>query len=181
MTPEGMLKTVHSFRGKVDGSGPGGLVQATDGNFYGATSGGGANGYGTIFKMTPAGTLTPLHSFDGADGSDPVGLAQATDGNFYGTTLNGGTYGQGTVFTITPAGTLTTLYNFCSQPGCTDGIVPGAAPVQATDGNFYGTTTRAGANWDGTVFSLSVGLGPFVETSSTLAWLGSASLSWDTI
>ena len=66
-------------------------MQATDGNFYGTTAAGGANGNGTVFKITPSGTLTTLHSFDGTDGSNPIaGLVQATDGNFYGTTATGG-------------------------------------------------------------------------------------------
>jgi uncharacterized repeat protein (TIGR03803 family) len=63
------------------------------------------NGCGTVFKITPAGTLTTLHRFDRTDGEMPYGeVVQATDGNFYGTTLNGGAYGGGTVFKITPSG-----------------------------------------------------------------------------
>ena len=101
-----------------------------------------------------------------------AGLVQATDGNFYGTTLVGGTNFDGTVFKITPSGTLTTLYSFCSQSGCTDGGVPQAGLVQATNGNFYGTASEGGvrcrtsdgpAEGCGTVFSLSLGLGPFVQ------------------
>src|SRR5437773_1023085 len=95
----------------------------------------------------PAQTFTVLHNFDGTDGGNPeAGLVQATDGNFYGTTFFGGADGQGTVFKITPSGTLTTLYSFCSQSGCADGLEPAAALVQATDGNFYGTTIGGGAN-----------------------------------
>ena len=101
---------------------------------------------GTVFKITPSGTLTTLHSFDGTDGANPyAGLVQATDGNFYGTTSSGGANGDGTVFKITPSGTLTTLYSFCSQSGCTDGANPDAGLVQATNGNFYGTTLDGGA------------------------------------
>ena len=76
----------------TNGSGPTGvLVQGTDGNFYGTTSGGGAIGYGTVFKITPGGKLTTLHSFDCTDGANPnAGLVQGTDGNFYGTTSIGG-------------------------------------------------------------------------------------------
>jgi uncharacterized repeat protein (TIGR03803 family) len=55
---------------------------------------------------------------------------------------------------ITPSGTLTTLYSFCSKGGCSDGSYPGAGLVQATDGNFYGTTSDGGTNSDGTVFRL---------------------------
>jgi uncharacterized repeat protein (TIGR03803 family) len=93
-----------------------------------------------------------------------AGLVQATDGNFYGTTYYGGasdkcSLGCGTVFKMTPAGTLTTLHSFDG----TDGDGPSAGLLQATNGNFYGTTYYVGASGDGTVFSVSVGLGPFVE------------------
>jgi uncharacterized repeat protein (TIGR03803 family) len=102
---------------------------------------------------------------------------QATDGNFYGTTSVGGAdgtcdppYGCGTVFKITSAGELTTLHTFNG----TDGAYPFGALLQATDGTFYGTTPDGGAknNSSGTVFSLSVGLGPFVETLPTSGKVG---------
>ena len=143
--PAQTLTTLHSFD-STDGAYPwAALVQATDGNLYGTTQEGGANGYGTVFKITPSGTLTTLHSFDITDGASPqAGLVQATDGNFYGTTLGGGANGVGTVFKITPSGTLTTLYSFCSESGCTDGYGLVAGLVQATDGNFYGTTQVGG-------------------------------------
>jgi uncharacterized repeat protein (TIGR03803 family) len=177
ITPSGTLTTLYSFcsqSGCTDGENPyAGLVQATDGNFYGTTVGGGANGDGTVFRITPTGALTTLYSFDITDGeTPPAGLVQATDGNLYGTTAYGGANGGGTIFQITPSGTLTTLYNFCSQSGCTDGQNPWAGLVQATDGNFYGTTNGGGANNDGTVFSLSVGLGRFVETRRTYGEVG---------
>ncbi len=145
ITRRGALTTLYSFcTNWIDCPGaaafPGRLVQGTDGNFYG-TAGGGAYGRGTIFKITPAGTLTTLYSFCAqktcADGSSPNGVIQGTDGNFYGTTEYGGAYGHGTVFKITPNGVLTTLHSFCSQTGCPDGGGPGGL-IQATDGNFYG-------------------------------------------
>jgi uncharacterized repeat protein (TIGR03803 family) len=188
ITPGGKLTTLHSF-GLYDPDGyypSAGLVQATDGNFYGTTSGGGipgtetqvvpdqGPGFGTVFKITPGGTVTTLFTFDLGDGASPSGLVQATDGNFYGTTYEGGFYFGGTVFKITPGGTLSTLHSFCSQTNCTDGSNPNAGLVLATDGNFYGTTTNAGANNDGTVFSLAVGLGPFVETLPTSGEVGAA-------
>src|SRR5208282_798030 len=91
-----------------------GLVQAADGAFYGTASSGGTNGgWGTVFRLTAAGTLTPLHSFNYEDGAYPVGgLVQATEGNLYGTTSQGGIGGQGTVFQITTDGRLTTLLWF---------------------------------------------------------------------
>jgi len=195
ITPSGALTTLYSFcsgyylsGAKIecaDGMAPsfyGSLVQGTDGNFYGTTTWGGANdlcrlsayivGCGTVFKITPSGTLTTLYSFCSqsgcTDGSQPdAGLVQATDGNLYGTTSSGGAHGFGSVFKITPGGTLTALYSFGSQTNCADGNSPFAPLVQDTDGNFYGTTLGGGANYDGTVFSLSVGLGPFVKTQPT--------------
>ncbi len=172
ITPGGTLTTLYSFcaqPGCADGGNPyAGLVQASDGNFYGTTFGRGANGYGTVFKSTPSGALTSLYSFcaqaNCADGQYPyAGLVQGTDGNFYGTTPEGGGGAYhlgGTVFKVTPSGTLTTLYNFCSLPGCADGDSAHAALVQATDGNFYGTTGGGGAycipnSGCGTVFKIT--------------------------
>ncbi len=130
-----------------------GVIQASDGSFYGTTSQGGAADFGTIFKLDAAGTLTTLHSFTGGgDGAYPyTGLMQAADGSFYGTTTYGGTAGAGTVFKLDEAGTLTTLHSFT---GGGDGAHPGAELIQATDGNFYGTTSQGGASAGGTVFKI---------------------------
>ncbi len=157
ITAAGTLSTLHMFMGN-DGDHPafGGLVQATDGNFYGTTATGGPNGDGVIFRINAAGKGTILHSFNGTDGITPNGLLQGTDGNFYGTTFMGGAGGGGTVFQITSAGTLTTLYSFCvSGNPCADGVNPGDRLVQATDGNLYGVTPSGGANGSGTIFSIS--------------------------
>ena len=142
-----IFTTLYSFcsqPGCTDGDGPeGGLVQATDGNFYGTTYEGGVNSYGlgTVYRITPGGTLTTLYSFCSVssggyctDGDEPFGsLTQATDGDLYGTS-HGGIHGDGTVFKITLSGTLTTLHAFTDKE---DSPVGGL--VQATDGNFYGT------------------------------------------
>jgi uncharacterized repeat protein (TIGR03803 family) len=196
ITPEGALTTLYSFCALAtcaDGGGPSALVQATDGNFYGTTTAGGRPAYecppsgadygcGTVFKLTPGGVLTTLYSFcaqsNCADGAFPgyggagAGLVLGSDGNFYGTTSVGGANNLGTIFEITPRGRLTTLYNFCSQTNCTDGAYPTSGLLQATNGNFYGTTESDGANNDGTIFSLSVRLGPFVETNPTSGKVG---------
>lgn len=163
LTPS--LITLYSFcaqSGCTDGSYPlGGLVQATSGSLYGTTEEGGANGnYGTVFKISSAGALTTLYSFCAqsgcTDGSYPLaGLVQGTDSNLYGTTMGGGANGAGTVFKLTSAGVLTTLYSFCAQSGCTDGSQPYAGLIQATNGNFYGTTEGGGANDSGTVFEIT--------------------------
>lgn len=173
ITPSGTLTTVYSFcaqSGCPDGELPGGLMLATNGDLYGVTSYGGAHGNenrgGTVFKITPGGTLTTLHNFCAKkqcnDGENPESLVQASNGNLYGTTLNGGAYGHGTLFEMTPKGALTTLYNFCSpQSGCADGAFPEGSLVQATDGNLYGTTYGGGYNHTiytgGTVFKVTPG------------------------
>jgi uncharacterized repeat protein (TIGR03803 family) len=174
---EAGLTTLHTFHGAPGGGFPvGGLVQATNGNFYGTTTTGGGNlSGGTVFQITAAGKLTTIYSFcakpDCTDGSAPLAtLIQATDGNLYGTTYHGGTNntscnsGCGTIFRITTAGKLTTLYNFCSQSLCADGSQPEGGLVQDTNGSFYGTTFYGGTVDVGTVYSLSVGLAPFVRT-----------------
>ncbi len=152
ITPTGTLTTLHSFAG-TDGSGSeGGLMLATDGNFYGTTYAGAANGDGTIFRITPAGTLTTLHTFSGSDGRNPASaMVQGTDGNFYGTTNFGGTRDDGTVFKMTAAGALTTLHSFDHK----DGFIPNGGLVQATSGNFYGTTIYGGTGNYGTVFKMT--------------------------
>ena len=180
LTPSGTLTTLYSFCSQAsctDGNQPNaGVIQGIDGNFYGTTEYGGANqsafggiGGGTVFKLTPSGTLTTLYSFCGQanciDGERLfAGVIEGTDGNFYGTTWEGGANNSGTVFELTPSGELTILHSFCSQAGCTDGAYPYASLIQASDGNFYGTTFYAGTGrlprhhlslGDGTVFELT--------------------------
>ena len=104
ITPDGAFSLLYTFCSQAncnDGHGPGVLIQATDGNFYGMTSYGGSDGIGTIYRISSSGQFTKLHDFTGADGSDPYwNLLQATDGNFYGTTTTGGSGGYGTVFRL---------------------------------------------------------------------------------
>jgi uncharacterized repeat protein (TIGR03803 family) len=176
ITPGGTFTSLHSFDGTDGDYLYAGLVQATNGNFYGVTYLGGTAKYGTVFEITPGGTLTTWQNFDFTDGGEPLGaLVQATDGNLYGTTSAGGTTGAGTIFEMTPAGTLTTLYSFCSLSQCMDGKIPEAGLIQGTNGDFYGTTIGGGAGGtegDGTVFSFATGLHPFVETQPTAGKVG---------
>lgn len=167
LTSTGALTILYTFCSQpncVDGAGPSGLLQAGDGNFYGTTQGGGANQFGTVFKLSPGGGFTTLFSFNNANGSSPYGaLVQGVDGSLYGTTYLGGAHGGGTVFKITTGGSLTTLYGFCAQANCADGNNPYTALVQALDGNFYGTTLAGGSSSSctgcGTVFKINpVGL-----------------------
>jgi uncharacterized repeat protein (TIGR03803 family) len=158
--PAQTYTVLHSFA-IADGENPyATLVQGTDGNLYGTTAAGGANHKGTIFKISPSGTLTRLYSFcslaNCADGEDPTtGVIQATNGDFYGTTAEGGTNGDGTVFKISQSGAFTTLYSFCSQTNCADGERPNAGLLQAANGDLYGTTANGGANGDGTIFVIT--------------------------
>jgi uncharacterized repeat protein (TIGR03803 family) len=167
ITPSGKLTTLYSFcsaSGCTDGANPyAGLVLATNGNFYGTTLFGGVNNYGTIFEITPNGTLTTLYSFCSksgcTDGSGVIApLVQATNGSFYGTTCEAGCYGAGgygTVFEFTAGGKLMTLHTFCSLSGCTDGAYPTAGLVLAANGNLYGTTANGGPTDWGTVFEIT--------------------------
>jgi uncharacterized repeat protein (TIGR03803 family) len=180
ITPGGKVTTLYSFCSRYDcpdGLAPiAELVQSTDGNFYGTTVAGGANGQGTIFKITPAGELTTLYSFCAqgfpcTDGAQPAAvLVQGTNRNYYGTTTAGGTGAfsgcapyncGGTVFEITPSGKLTTLYSFCSQMNCTDGEEPTTGLVQGSDSNYYGTTYFGGtdqcSSGCGTIFKVTPG------------------------
>lgn len=164
---DGSYRILHSFGGAI-GEGDtlsSALVLARDGNFYGVTSSGGANrcdpsreggSCGTIFKLTPDGTLTTLQSFGGTPsaGVQPNGpLVQTLDGAFYGTTSLGGTYGRGTVFRLGVDGTLTTVYSFGATGS--DPSSPQGSLVQGMDGALYGTTPSGGTGY-GTAFRLDL-------------------------
>ena len=165
MTQSGTLTTLYNFCSQpncADGATPSALLlQATDGAFYGTTYYGGSGcnitgGCGTVFKITPSGTLTTLYSFclhtGCPDGWHPkASLVQGFDGNLYGTTSAGGPYTDGTIFKMTTAGALTTLHSLYYN---TDGSVPSAL-VQATDGNFYGTAYYGGTDQSGTIFEIT--------------------------
>ena len=157
ITSAGVLTTIHNFNGADGSNAYGQLVQGSDGNFYGTTSAGGSDGGGTVFKITPSGTLTTLYSFcqqlSLRGRTFPyAGLVAGTDGNFYGTTLGGGAHGSiGTVFKITPSGVLTTLHSFDTS----DGSNPYAPLVLGSDGNFYGTVSGGGAHACGAIFKIT--------------------------
>jgi uncharacterized repeat protein (TIGR03803 family) len=156
ITPAGVETLLYSFTGGADGGQPqAALIQASDGNFYGTTIGGGTSGQGTVFKITSSGFESVLYSFTGGgDGGVPqAGLVQGVDGNFYGTTAGGGASGEGTVFSITSTGVETVLHSFAG--GAADGNHPYAALIQGGDGSFYGTTAGGGASSQGTVFKIT--------------------------
>jgi uncharacterized repeat protein (TIGR03803 family) len=154
ITPSGTFNVIHNMNYSADGGNSrGSLMLNSDGNFLGVASTGGANAYGTIFKLTPAGTLTVLYPFTYAtDGGNPWGaLVKGSDGNFYGTAANGGANGDGTIFKISLAGKFTNLVNF---NGANLGKNPSESLIRGTDGAYYGTTSDGGKYGYGTVFKI---------------------------
>jgi uncharacterized repeat protein (TIGR03803 family) len=158
----GVMLWYYSFTCGNDGAFPyGGLLQASDGNYYGTTLRGGSSTWGVVFKLDQQGNVSTLHTFNYLDGADPFGgLTQGTDGNLYGTTSSGGSSANpaGTLFQINTSGVFKVLYSFGQA-----GKAPYAPLVQQTNGNFYGTTNGGGQYGYGTVFKLDMGLGPFVS------------------
>jgi large repetitive protein len=145
------LQSLFAFSG-VNGASPyAGLIQALDGLFYGATAYGGANGFGSVFRIDASGALTTLHDFTGEDGAYPYGrLVQATNGAFYGTTAFGGPGGYGSVYHMDGSGVVTMLHAF----DYSDGASPYAGLLEANDGWLYGTTSEGGFTGYGTVFRI---------------------------
>ena len=155
---------LHDFDCSVEGCQPTYpeiLAQGRDGNLYGTTDAGGTSRMGTVFKITPGGTITTLYNFSGLDGQNPDGgLILGNDGNFYGTTRFGGANNLGTVFKITPAGVLTTLHSFSGS----DGSEPRPGLVLGKNGSFFGTTCGFNAPW--TAYSITPS-GTFKTINST--------------
>jgi uncharacterized repeat protein (TIGR03803 family) len=156
-----------------DGEYPdGGVIRDSAGNLYGTAYMGGADNYGTVFKV-PAGSsaATAIASFtidsDGTNhGQYPhSNLVMDSSGNLYGTTYEGGAKGLGTVFEVTTTSTtVTTLASFDGK----NGEYPYVGMAMDASGNFYGTTEQGGPINGGTVFQLStqslVTLSPETDT-----------------
>jgi uncharacterized repeat protein (TIGR03803 family) len=140
VSSKGTFSTLYSFTGFGGPAPP--PIQGADGNFYGTFYG----NENTAYKITPSGAFTSLGP---TPGGSTAPLLLATDGNFYGTTMNGGTQDLGTIFRMTPDGISTIIFDNFSYR---NGAVPYAPIMQASDGNFYGTTYRAGVNKDGVAF-----------------------------
>jgi uncharacterized repeat protein (TIGR03803 family) len=155
ITPAGVPTLLYTFTGFDDGSVPyAPPIEGRDGNFYGTTEIGGTFHAGTIYKITRAGALTTIHSFDNVHGAQPIGpLVLGTDGAFYGTTVSGGPANAGTVFKITASGQFTVLHYFHGP----DGFDPSSLLVQGKDGAFYGTGYSGGAQGTGNVFRITAG------------------------
>jgi len=164
LTLDGQLTTLYTFctvSPCLDGQDPVGIIQAADGNFYGATFSAGQFNAGTLFKMTPAGEFSVVHNFctlaDCADGQWP-GFApiQGSDGNLYGTTGYGGKADAGILYDLTPSGSFNVVHTFlCYLTTCNRGGDP-IAVVQDPAGNLFGTTEFGGINDDGTIFEITV-------------------------
>ena len=165
VTPDGVMTTLVEFTGDGTsnrGANPNSFLSILGGNFYGATTAGGASNNGTLFQMTPGGALTTLVEFTGITGANrgatpSSSLTLGGDGNFYGTTLIGGSNNLGSVFRLTPGGTLTTLVDFTGNGANNRGSVPYASLVLGNDGNLYGTTSQGGATGVGTIFRMTTG------------------------
>ncbi|MFZ0479352.1 MAG: choice-of-anchor tandem repeat GloVer-containing protein [Terriglobales bacterium] len=159
LTPSGTYSTLYTFCSApncADGNEPlGGVILDKLDNLYGTTKFGGANGLGIVFKLTPSGTETVLHSFDanGEDGFYPeAGVILDSKDNIYGTTTLGGKIGVGSVFEVTASGTETILYSFAAGA---DGFSPYASLVFDKKHNLYGTTAYGGSYGSGTVFEVT--------------------------
>jgi uncharacterized repeat protein (TIGR03803 family) len=163
VTPEGVETVMYSFcalSGCADGLAPlSGLARDQEGNLYGVTFEGGAYSLGTVFKLSPNGNETVLHSFQGGtDGLYPEGgLVTDSHGILAGTTFFGGGGGYGTVFKITTDGAESVIYAFCTKQNsqlCTDGQSPSTTLLLDKSGNIYGTTYAGGPYDMGTVFRI---------------------------
>jgi uncharacterized repeat protein (TIGR03803 family) len=173
LTSAGTYQVLHNFclTGSCpEGSIPNTIVQDAKGNFFGTTLSGGSFIAGTAFEITPTGTYKVLHNFSASGIGEAQALTLGSDGNLYGMTGGGfpfeGGDGLGSIFEISPAGKFTSLYTFCGCGDPTSGYNPEGTLSQGTDGNFYGTTIFGGTSGEnfGTVFKLSKGLSPLVET-----------------
>jgi uncharacterized repeat protein (TIGR03803 family) len=152
MTPLGVVTVLHAFDLATEGRPASILVESAGGDMFGTTSSdnGPVPGVSTVFKMTPAGAVSVLHVLDGFG---PTALTRASDGNLYGATRSGGTDLHGTIFRVTDTGVYTLLYEFAQSP---DGSFPTDRPIQAADGNLYGTTTMGGPSGAGTLYTISL-------------------------
>jgi uncharacterized repeat protein (TIGR03803 family) len=144
LTSSGTFTTLHMFTGPAECHG---LVEGTDGNFYGSSQSGGASNLGVVFKMTSAGGVTVLHSFPGSIEQWATGIWFKLRTETSGVTLNGGTNGAGVIFKITSTGTYTLLYNFPNTGNLSTGTFPYSSLIQAPNGLLYGLTGNVGGPW----------------------------------
>jgi uncharacterized repeat protein (TIGR03803 family) len=162
MTTAGGVTDLYSFCQQsscTDGSEPNpGILLGSDGNLYGTTESGGTSNSGIFFKVTLGGKLTTLYNFSCPNctgGQKPNGVLQVSSGNFYGTSSEGGDTGSGAIFELTPSGQYRVFHSFCLLQNCVDGAGPISAPIQASNGNLYGTTRFGGVQGVGVVYEIT--------------------------
>jgi uncharacterized repeat protein (TIGR03803 family) len=150
--------------GAAPGSVPHALVLHADGNFYGVAQAGGSGGNGTVFKMTPAGSVTTLVNFTGSTGlrpgSEPLGPLAVSGSLLYGVTKLGGAAGLGVIFEISTTGGWRSLGEFSGTAGTRTGSNPAGGLLMDTDGALYGTTEFGGTNGFGTAFKITTAASP---------------------
>ena len=157
MTTAGVITILHNFNSTTDGAFPWGPpILASDGNFYGTTSGGGLKGNGLVYKITSTGTYSTIYEFDVTHGFAPIAPpTQGTDGYLYIPVSQGGTSFCGTIIQLTTAGIVNNTYDFPCGSG---GSYPIGPLIQASNGNFYSTTQDGGTNGEGTIYLVTTGL-----------------------
>jgi uncharacterized repeat protein (TIGR03803 family) len=157
----GTYTVLHQFAGGGDGVNPyGPPIQASDGNFYGATAGSGSTN-ATIYKYTASGAYSVIYTFsEFTTGYWVYGVTQGTDGLLYATSNSGGPENSGTLVKLTTSGVLKETHTFNpSNDGGYGPIEPIGAPIQASDGNFYGTTQAGGTDREGTLYQVTSSFG----------------------
>lgn len=151
------LSVLHTFTGGADGGTPeAGVILDAQGNVYGTTTYGGALSLGTVFKVSPLGTETVLHSFAGypTEGANPgASLIRDAQGNLYGTSP-GGPLAYGTVFEVSPAGVETVFYTFHFVKGQAYSG-PSGSLIRDAQGNLYGVNQFGGPYGYGTVYRVT--------------------------
>jgi uncharacterized repeat protein (TIGR03803 family) len=150
--PNGTFTTLHNFNGGTDGADPATApIEATDGNLYGTTNGG-CCVPSTVYRYTPSGSFRVIYTFDNAHGMWAGPVMQGSDGHLYVTAWEGGIKNNGTIVELTTGGSLLHYYAF---PGASGGSLPNGPLVEASDGNYYGTTYQGGAHGLGTIFRMT--------------------------
>lgn len=171
ITTGGVFTKLADFTG-TSGSAPGSVPHAltlhSDGNFYGVTQAGGANGFGTVFKMTPAGVVSSLVNFSGTagtrPGANPLGPLVFSGNLLYGVTKTGGAGNAGVIFEVSTTGTWRSLGEFTGAAGTRPGANPAGGLMLNTDGALYGTTEFGGTNGFGVAFKTTTAASPAFTT-----------------
>ncbi len=149
MTPEGEFTILYEFPESILVGG--GLVQGSDGDFYGTSMNGGNEGNSTVFRISATGAFSHVASFDGPV-EPATTLVECPDGSLFGTTESGGVHDAGTIFRVSPAGIITTLFDFGTLQASNFGPYH---LIRGRDNNFYGTTAFGGNTGQGSVFQIS--------------------------